>query len=137
MFRSIDRKGVVRFFKYTSVGLGTFIFDLALLYALTEWFFVEYLVSTIVSFVIAVSLNFFISSRVVFQGFTRNIWHAYVHFLGAAAMAAIAITLLMYVAVDLLGLYYIFARIGIAAIIGFCNYLFNLYATFEVDGKHH
>jgi putative flippase GtrA len=137
VFSKIDRKGILRFLKYTSVGVGTFAFDLVLLYAFIEFFEVQYLVATAVAFVLAVSLNFFISSHFVFRGFTRTLLHAYIRFLGAASFALFAITALMFIAVDVFAVHFLVARILVAAVVGFCNYLFNLYLTFQVHGKHH
>ena len=136
MQRILRSRGLRRFLRYALVGGSTFAFDLALIWMMTELFGVPYWLSTWLGFVIAVSLNYFISRRFVFRGTGRRIDHGYAFFilfaLGGAAFIAGAVTLL----VTLFGLHYLVARIGIAAIVGIGNYLFNLHFNFRVAGQH-
>lgn len=125
-----------RFLKYVAVGGSTFAFDLLLIWILTEFFGVPYWLSTAVGFGIAVSINYFISRRLVFKGTTRSLHFGYLFFIlfagGGALFISSAVTLL----VMLFGLHYLVARILIAGVVGLGNYLFNLHFNFRVAGKH-
>ncbi|MGH8552408.1 MAG: GtrA family protein, partial [Methylococcales bacterium] len=73
-----------RFVKYTSVGFSTFLFDLLLLFIFIDLLFWNYVVATAVAFLIAVSVNYYISRRYVFHGTLREIHSGYVLFIAIA-----------------------------------------------------
>jgi len=133
----IDRKGVVRFFRYTGVGGSTFAFDLLILWLMTEFMGISYVISTPLAFAIAVSLNYFLSRRLVFKGTLRPIPHGYVYFIMLAGGGALLITGAVTFLVTLFSLHYFIARILVACAVGAANYLFNLYFNFKVVGTHH
>lgn len=132
----IDQKGIYRFLRYTSVGVGTFAFDLLLLHLFIDVQGVNYLVATALAFVIAVSINFALSRAVAFRETIRSVPVSYVSFLAIGVAALATIMFSMYLAVDILELDYFISRILVATLVGFCNYLVNLYSTFDVAGKH-
>ncbi|MDB5236913.1 MAG: GtrA family protein [Parcubacteria group bacterium] len=131
-----DRNAVIRFLRYAAVGGGTLLFDLCLLYSATSIFGVPYFLSTPGAFLIAVSINYFISRRYVFKGSERLIHHGYAYFILVALAGAAVTTLSVAALVSALHLYYLLARILVAGIIGIGNYLFNLHLNFKVAGKH-
>lgn len=137
MMRAFRSRALRRFLKYALVGGSTFAFDLALIWLMTEFLGIAYWLSTALGFIIAVSLNYFVSRRFVFKGTARKMHHGYIFFIlfacGGAAFIAGAVTLL----VTLFGLHYLVARVAIACIVGFGNYLFNLHFNFRVAGLHH
>lgn len=130
------RPAVVRFLKYTAVAGSTFIFDLFLIWIMTEFIGLPYYVSTWIGFVICVSINYFVSRRFVFKGTTRRIHHGYLFFivvaLGGASLVSGAVAFL----VTTFSLHYLVARTLVACVVGFGNYLFNLYVNFKVVGQH-
>ncbi len=128
--------GIKRFLRYATVGVGTLLIDLGLLYLATTLFHIPYYISTAVSFFIAININYFVSRTHVFKGTERKIHHGYVYFLGIALCGALATTGLVVVLVTYLKFYFLFARILVAGIIGTANYLTNLYFNFKVAGKH-
>jgi len=131
----IDVHGMKRFVSYASVGVSTFLFDLFLLFVLIDFFHVQHILATGMAFLIAVSFNFLISRKVVFKGTERPPGKSYVAFILIAGMGLVFVTGLMYVAVDILGIYYLLSRILIAGVVGMWNYLLNLYVNFKVAGK--
>ena len=133
---AIDRRGVLRFARYSSVGVGTFLLDLALLFILTDWMHVQYVVATGIAFFFAVSLNYFISRKTVFRGSERSLKSGYFNFIIFALVGMITSMLGMYILVSVFALYYIYARIIVAGFVGMWNYLMNLYVNFKVAGKH-
>ncbi len=126
---------LIRFFKYTSVGVSTFLFDLGLLYILTDTLHIYYVLSAALAFIIAVSCNYFISRKLVFKGTLRSAHAGYLIFLLIAGVGLATVTGLMYVFVTLLGMNYLLSRVLIAAVVGIWNYLMNLYVNFKVAGK--
>jgi putative flippase GtrA len=129
-------KGVLRFLKYSSVGVSTFLFDLLLLYVLTDYLHIHYAVATPLAYAIAVSINYFISRRFVFKGTLRSVHTGYGVFLAIAGTGMGAVTGLMVVFVEVLHMPPLPARTIIAGMVGMWNYFMNLYVNFKVAGKH-
>lgn len=125
-----------RFLRYATVGGSTFAFDLVLLWVMTEFLLVPYLVSTALAFMIAVSINYFISRRYVFKGTARRIHHGYVYFILIAVGGAFAVTGAVALLVTTLAMHYLVARVLVACVVGIGNYLFNLHFNFKVVGHH-
>lgn len=132
----IRSQGVKRFLQYSLIGLGTFLFDLLLLFILTEVFFLNYLHSAAVAFLIAVSINYVLSRCLVFKGTTRGPLSGYANFFIIAGLGLLFVTVSMYVLVELYGVYYVLARVVVAAVTGVWNYLMNLFFNFKVAGVH-
>ncbi len=125
-----------RFISYSVIGIGTFAFDLALLYVFTDIFGWHYILSAGVAFLVAVSLNYVISRKTVFRGTERNVHHGYVIFLAITAVGLVAVMGLMALFVAVLGWHYLPSRVLVAGAVGIWNYLMNLYVNFKVVGKH-
>lgn len=125
-----------RFLRYAAVGVSTLALDLSLLYAATSLLGIPYYLSTPGAFLIAVSLNYFISRRFVFRGTERAVHHGYAYFIGAALLGALVTTGAVTLFVTFAHLYYLFARVLVAGFVGIANYLFNLYLNFRVAGHH-
>lgn len=127
---------IKRFFKYSSIGVSTFAFDLLLLYIFTDVAKINYIVAAGAAFVVAVSLNYFLSRKYVFKGSARAVRSGYVNFLSIALVGLLLVIGGMYVLVSVFGFNYLVSRIGIAGLTGFWNYLINLFINFDVAGKH-
>lgn len=132
----IDLKGTRRFLKYAGVGGSTFAFDLLLIYVLTEFLGVPYTISTPLGFMVAVSINYFVSRRFVFGGTKRTLEHGYLYFISFAGLGALLITATVAALVTTFALHYLIARILVACVVGIANYLLNLYLNFRVVGRH-
>lgn len=130
------RPSYKRFLKYAIVGGSTFAFDLTLLWIMTEVFLIPYLVSTALAFIVAVSINYFVSRKYVFKGTSRKIHHGYMYFILIAGGGALAVTGAVALLVTTLTLHYLVARVLVACIVGIGNYLFNLHFNFKVVGHH-
>lgn len=66
MRNALTKPVVQQFYKFAVVGILSFAVDWALLIALTEHFHVDYLVSTSISFIVSVALNYALSLKFVF-----------------------------------------------------------------------
>jgi len=126
---------LVRLLKYSSVGLSTFILDLAMLFILTDLFNIYYVLSASLAFLISFSVNYPLSRRYVFTGTLRSVGTGYIIFIFIGSAGLVMVGSLMYALVDLVGLNYIISRVIIAAIVGLWNYFMNLYVNFKVAGK--
>ncbi len=125
-----------RFFKYTSIGVSTFAFDLLLLYIIIDRLHVHYVVASGIAYVIAVSINYYLSRKFVFKGSARDIKSGYVFFLLIGLSGLLFVTVGMYIFVSIFGFPYVISRIMIAAVAGLWNYLMNLFVNFKVVGVH-
>jgi putative flippase GtrA len=125
-----------RFARYSFVGGGTFLFDLVLLFLLTDYLGINYVIAAGVAFAIAVSINYFISRRFVFKGTQRTLGRGYVNFLMIAGGGITFVMLMMYVLVSIFNAPYLVARVMVAGVTGVFNYLLNLYVNFKVAGKN-
>lgn len=66
MRNALTKPVIQQFYKFAVVGILSFAVDWALLIALTEHFHVDYLVSTSISFIVSVALNYALSLKFVF-----------------------------------------------------------------------
>lgn len=131
----IDVAGIVRFTRYSAIGVSTFLLDLGLLFVLIDFFGVHYAVAAAVSFIIAVSINYALSRRHVFKGSDQRVSISYTIFITVAGVGLVLVVGLMYLAVDVFEFNYIVSRIIIAGFVGMWSYLLHLYLTFQVAGK--
>jgi len=118
------KKNVIyEFFKFAFVGgIGTLI-NILILYYLTEKVGVYYLFSAIISFIIAMTSNFFLNKIWTFkENVPSNIAKKYVQF-SLVSLGALLINLFfLYFFTEIIGIYYLFSQIlaiGIALIINF------------------
>jgi putative flippase GtrA len=132
----VDARGVQRFIKYSFVGVSTFLVDLFFLYIFTHFVQLNVYGATTIAFLLAVSLNHYISSRHVFSQSLTPHTKSYIHFIGIALCALLATITSMYLLVSIIGVHYILARLVTAGAIGMASYLYNLYNNFNVAGKH-
>ena len=134
--QALKSRAFRRFLKYTMVGGSTFLFDLLLIYLMTEFLGVPYWASTALGFLVAVSINYFVSRRFVFKGTLRKIHHGYLYFIALAGGGALLVTAAVTGLVATFALHYLVARILVACVMGMANYLFNLHFNFKVAGQH-
>ena len=67
MPKALTKEAFRQFYKFAAVGIISFAVDWLLLVALTELFHVDYLVSTSISFIVSVALNYALSLKFVFE----------------------------------------------------------------------
>ena len=124
-----------RFSRYTLIGFSTFVFDLSLLWVMVSLWKIYYLYAAAVSFLMAVSLNYFLSRRWVFKGSHRTPFGGYLYFLKTAIAGSALTVFLMWAFTAITGGSYLIIRIAVAALVGMGNYLANLYLNFKVAGS--
>jgi putative flippase GtrA len=114
------------------ISLPTFLIDLGLLFLLARRAHLNYLVATVVSFLVANALGYFLARRLVFAGTSRGVKAGLVYFLVIAALSAFALTPLMWLSVSVFHVDIILSRIITASIVGVGGYLLNLVFNFRV-----
>ena len=121
-----------RFARNAAISLPTFLLDLGLLFLLVRRAHLDYLLATIVAFLIANGVSYFLARRLVFVGTKRGMRAGFVYFLAIAALSAFAVTGLMWLAVSVCHFEVISSRVGAAGIVGIGGYLLNLMLNFRV-----
>jgi dolichol-phosphate mannosyltransferase len=118
-------------FKYIVTGVTGILVNLIALYVLTEFLGLWYIFSAITSFVLSFITAFILQKYWTFSGATHNTtyYQAKNYFLVAIGGMVTNIVLL-YIAVDILGLWYFLSQIVILGFIAFVSFLINKNITF-------
>ena len=109
--------------RFILVGGACFILDYGLLYALTEYGGLHYLLSAGISFSISVLLNYWLCLVCVFRGANTQTRRAQMLFFGSSIAGLGLNQLLLWVLVDCAGIYYMIAKLIAAAIVMVWNYI--------------
>lgn len=130
LIRRLFDKGTLRgqLLRYGIVGVIAFLVDYGLLWALTEWAGLHYLVSAAIAFSVAFLCNYLLSIGFVF-GLSREEgpWKNLASFLLIAVIGLGLNELIMYACSDLLGLHYLLSKIVATVIVFFWNFLARRY----------
>ncbi|MEK7494898.1 MAG: GtrA family protein [Patescibacteria group bacterium] len=132
-----QKRAIFRFLKYSIVGGSTFLFDLALLFVLVDIFHLDPILSAGGAFLIAVSINYLISRRLVFRGTKRTLHTGYGIFLLITGIGAAVVMGLMALFVNVFDWSPLPSRVAIALVVGIWNYLMNLYVNFRIAGEYY
>ncbi|MGI6736564.1 MAG: GtrA family protein [Anaerovoracaceae bacterium] len=111
----------LQFMRFTGVGVTCFAIDYAIMVLLTEVFGVRYLYSAGISFTIATVINYFLSSRFVFDHENKGRFDGLIFVaLGAAGLGLNQ--LLMWFIVEKLGISYLIAKVVSGILVSFYNF---------------
>ena len=132
IFKYINNNKII---KYVFSGGTAFCVHLSTLFALTNYFQIWYLFSTIVAFCLAVIVSYSLQKFWTFKDYSvKNMHVQFSSFLFLALFTLAINTFLMYIFVDKFGLWYIFAQIIINIFTAFLSYLVYNKVVF-VDSK--
>ena len=120
--------------RYTGIGLATFGIDLLLLFLFIDYFGLNVLFATGLAFLIALSINYFLSRRFVFKYSARDLKEGYVYFLIVALIGMGFTVALMWGLMTYTALSVLISRILVAFFVGLGNYFVNLLYNFKVAG---
>ena len=109
--------------RFVLVGGACFLLDYGLLYILTEYGGLHYLLSAGISFSISVLVNYWLCLVCVFRGANAQTRRAKMLFFGSSIAGLGLNQLLMWVLVDGLSVYYMLAKIIAAGIVTVWNYV--------------
>jgi len=124
-FKNNTNNTFIQLFRYAIVGWLAFIFDIGILYILTEYFDVYYLFSAVIAFAIALSIDYYITIIWVFN--KRTIDSRYIELLIFATIGLTGLLLNVFIIwffTEITNIYYIFSKI----ISSFMIYLWNFFA---------
>ena len=124
------RQAHAQFIKYQAVSFGTFLADLAVIALLMFVFNVNYLVATVLGFLTAVAISFFVNRMWSFRKWVHTGRVTISLFVGLGTLCVIVFV--TYVGVSQIQLPYIEARIAAALIGAVVSYVGDAVFTFEV-----
>lgn len=110
--------------KFASVGLICFGIDYFGLIILTEWTSLTYFMSSAISYTVSVVINYWLSMRFVFEGRDdRSKFTELVIFAVLSIIGLMLTQLMMWIAVEFLGLFYALAKILASMIVTTYNFI--------------
>ncbi len=109
--------------RFCLVGGSCFLLDYGLLYVLTEYGGINYLYSSGISFTTTVLINYWLCVVYVFHGAKKQTKKQATIFIGSS-IAGLAINqLCMWLLVDIIGMYYMYAKLVATAVVTVWNYV--------------
>lgn len=113
-------KQIVRFL---IIGGTAFLIDAGILYLLTDYLHIHYLVSSILSFTIAVIFNYIFSIKWVFEVKNAQTIRDITIFILLSVVGLCINQVVMYISVDMLAIYYMIAKIIATIIVMIYNFI--------------
>ena len=132
LFYGTTDRLLVQFVRYFFVGSFAFVVDFGLLYILTEYAGLHYLLSATLSFISGLLVNYIISCLWVFNG--SKFKNRLVEFLFFAAIGVVGLALndtLIWLFTDCIGTHYMFSKIVAAAMVYLWNFFARKYLVFR------
>jgi dolichyl-phosphate beta-glucosyltransferase len=123
------------FFKYSVVGVSGTVLDLAVLFALVESAHLDVLFAATISFLAAVINNYTWNKLWTFKDKSKNIRKQFIKFLIVSIIGLLLTILFMYLFVNLLSVWYMFAKALTSVVVLTWNFLGNKYWTFQIKER--
>jgi dolichol-phosphate mannosyltransferase len=121
----------VEFFKFAFVGAIGTIVNLLVLYLLTEFVHVYYILSAIFAFVVAATHNFILNKLWTFkERLEDNFSKKYVQFFSVCLISLIVNLFFLYIFTEIFGIYYLISQVLAIGIALFINFTGNKIWTF-------
>lgn len=132
IMKLIRTKNAVLFIKYNLfAGISTLL-DLILIYILTEFFGVWYIYSVTLGYMAGVSLNYILNKYLNFKNKSRKIVLQFGLFISIALVGLLLNQIIIYILVESLGIWYIFAKIIAVLLVMFWNFTRHKKWTFRI-----
>lgn len=128
---TITRAQLSILFRYCLVGTSGTILDLGILYALVEYAHLPVIPASIISFVIAAFNNFLWNKIWTFQDRSARVIKQYIKFMIVSVMGLLLNTSILFVAVHLLLIWYVAAKLFASGVILLWNFAINKFWTFR------
>lgn len=109
--------------KFGLVGGMAFVIDYALLYLCTEFLHIHYLLSSIISFTISVIFNYILSIKWVFDVKKKQDVRDFVIFIILSVIGLVINSLIMYVMVEVFGVYYMLSKMVSTVVVMVYNFI--------------
>ena len=117
------KKLVVQILRFGVVGVLAFIVDYGILYFLTEYVHLYYLLSSIISFLISLVVNYILSIKWVFDVQKKQTVKDVIIFAVLSTIGLLINSLVMYLSVELFSIYYMIGKIIATFIVMVWNFI--------------
>lgn len=123
---------IIQLFRYTIVGGVSFLVDYALLFTLTEYLHLHYLLSATISFVAGLVVNYLISTSWIFRHSKLKSRSSEFMIYGVIGVIGLLLNnLLLYVFTDWMGIHYMFSKLITAVLVMGWNFMGRKFILFN------
>ncbi|MFR5857371.1 MAG: GtrA family protein [Bacilli bacterium] len=119
----IHSKLFKQLFRFGIVGFTAFLIDAGLLYVLTDFLHIHYLISSVISFIVSLIYNYILSIFWVFDVKKKQTYKEVLLFTILSVIGLGINQLVMYVGVDFLNIYYMLCKIMATIIVMIYNFI--------------
>ncbi len=123
MNKLLESKLIKQILKFTVVGGLAFVIDYGLLYVLTEFIGIHYLISSIISFTVSVIFNYIMSITWVFDVTKKQGVKEFIVFIILSVIGLGLNELIMYLMVDIIGIHYMISKLFSTGIVMVYNFI--------------
>ena len=117
------KKLISQFFKFGVVGVIAFIVDYLSLYMLTEFLNVYYLISSIISFLLSIIVNYILSIKWVFDIKKKQSFKDVIIFTLLSTIGLLINLLVMYLSVEVFKIHYMIGKLIATFIVMIWNFV--------------
>lgn len=118
-----NQKLVNQILKFGVVGVIAFLIDYGLLYILTEYANIYYLISSIISFTVSLIFNYILSIKWVFDVTKKQTYKEVIAFVVLSVIGLGINQLVMYLGSDIMHIYYMLTKLVATAIVMVWNFI--------------
>jgi putative flippase GtrA len=127
----IERYKIIRFLFSGAIGAGT---NLLILYILTDLLHLYYVISVVISFIIATTVSFIMQKFWTFQDNSKEVVHSQALVFTVVAIINLFInTFIVYASVEFMGFHYLIGQVFASIIVAFES--FFIYKIFIFKNK--
>ena len=123
---------LIQLFRYTFVGCLAFIFDFGLLFILTEYFNIYYLISAAIAFLLGLTINYLLSIIWIFE--KRSIKSKHIEFIIFALIGIIGLALnefFIWFFTEIANTHYLYSKLISTALVYLWNFFIRKYSLFR------
>ena len=120
-----------KFFKFLLIGGFCTLQNIVWLYVLTTVLGLHYLISTIILMITVNTLGFYLNRRFTFKKQGDNFWQELCKYHTVMLSSSLTVLILMYVLVDLVEIWYLYANLIITGFMTLVNFLMHQKWTFK------
>lgn len=115
---------IAQLVKFGIVGVIAFLIDYGILWCLTEYIGLWYLLSAFISFIVSLTFNYFASMKYVFvPREDMSVRKQFFLFVGMSVIGLCINEAGMWLLVELVGLHYMISKIGVTAVVMVYNFI--------------
>lgn len=118
-----NQKLINQILKFGVVGVIAFLIDYGLLYILTEYANIYYLISSIISFTVSLIFNYILSIKWVFDVTKKQTYKEVIAFVVLSVIGLGINQLVMYLGSDIMHIYYMLTKLVATAIVMVWNFI--------------